>query len=84
MKRFSGRIYGVHYKDFVFARDGMWEDVVVGTGNLDVAAFVTALNEDGFDGFAVIEYEANAADPGTAEGNIWVLVFISHARFKIT
>lgn len=63
VKRFSGRIYGVHYKDFVFARNGMWEDVIVGSGNLNVAAFVKALEADGFNGAAVIEYEANPDNP---------------------
>ncbi len=63
VKRFHGRIYGVHYKDFVFARNGMWQDVVVGTGNLDIPALLKALDEDGFDGAAVIEYEADADNP---------------------
>lgn len=61
--RFKGRIYGVHYKDFTFASNGKWEDVIVGTGNLDLPGFVTALNEENFDGFAVIEYEANPENP---------------------
>jgi sugar phosphate isomerase/epimerase len=60
---FKGRIYGVHYKDFTFGPDGMWEDVVVGTGNLDLPAFVTALNDEDFDGYAVIEYEADPENP---------------------
>lgn len=62
-EKFKGRIYGVHYKDFVFDRRAKWEDVVVGTGNLDLPAFVKALNDTGFDGMAVIEYEADADNP---------------------
>ena len=62
-KKFAGRIYGLHYKDFVFDRAGKWEDVVVGTGNLDLPAFVKELENGGFDGFAVIEYEANPENP---------------------
>jgi len=62
-EHFAGKIYGVHYKDFVFGRDGMWEDVVVGTGNLDLPGFVSALEETGFDGMAVIEYEADVENP---------------------
>ena len=62
-KDYAGHIYGVHYKDFVFGRDGMWEDVVVGEGNLDLKAFVGALEEGGFDGMAVIEYEADVENP---------------------
>jgi len=64
--RFKGRIYGVHYKDFTFAGNGKWEDVIVGTGNLDLPGFVAALNEENFDGFAVIEYEANPDNPVSA------------------
>jgi sugar phosphate isomerase/epimerase len=63
VKRFSGRIYGVHYKDFVFARNGMWEDVVPGTGNLDVSGLLKALEADHFDGAAVIEYEGEPENP---------------------
>jgi len=63
VKRFAGRIYGVHYKDFVFERNAQWKDVVVGTGNLDLPAFVAALDDNGFDGMAVIEYEADVENP---------------------
>jgi sugar phosphate isomerase/epimerase len=62
-EKFKGRVYGVHYKDFTFDRRGMWTDVVVGTGNLDLPAFVKALEETGFDGMAVIEYEADPENP---------------------
>jgi len=62
-EHFKGRVYGVHYKDFVFGRDAMWEDVVVGTGNLDLPAFVQSLEDTGFDGMAVIEYEADVDNP---------------------
>lgn len=60
---FTGRVYGVHYKDFVFDRNAQWNDVVVGTGNLNLPEFVKALNETGFDGMAVIEYEADPDNP---------------------
>lgn len=68
-KKFAGRIYGVHYKDFVFERNAAWKDVVVGTGNLDLPAFVKALDEGGFDGMAVIEYEADVENPEPALKN---------------
>jgi sugar phosphate isomerase/epimerase len=61
--KFKGKIFGVHYKDFVFDRRAQWKDVVVGTGNLDLPEFVRALEETGFDGMAVIEYEADAENP---------------------
>jgi sugar phosphate isomerase/epimerase len=60
---FKGRVYGVHYKDFTFDRRGKWTDVVVGTGNLNLPEFVQALDASNFDGMAVIEYEADAANP---------------------
>ncbi len=63
VEKFAGRIYGVHYKDFVFEQNAMWRDVVVGTGNLDLPAFVAALEANGFDGMAVIEYEADVEAP---------------------
>jgi len=63
VKRFAGKIYGIHYKDFTFNSDGSWKDVVVGTGNLDLPAFVKALDDNGFDGQAVIEYEADTDAP---------------------
>lgn len=62
-QKFPGRIHGVHYKDFTFDKNAQWNDVIVGTGNLDLPAFVTALNDTGFDGMAVIEYEADVENP---------------------
>ena len=63
VKRWSDRIYGVHYKDFVFDPNAQWNDVVVGTGTLDLPGFVAALEDADFDGYAVIEYEADAENP---------------------
>jgi sugar phosphate isomerase/epimerase len=62
-EKFPGRIYGVHYKDFLFDRRGQWSDQVVGTGNLDLPKVVAALEETGFDGPAVVEYEADPENP---------------------
>ncbi len=66
VKQFGGQIYGVHYKDFTFAANGQWHDTVVGEGTMDLKAFVSALEESGFDGMAVIEYEADVENPGPA------------------
>lgn len=66
VRQFAGQITGIHYKDFVFSANGQWKDVVVGTGNLDLPAFVQALDESGFDGVAVIEYEGDADNPEPA------------------
>ncbi len=65
-KRYAGRIYGIHFKDFVFESNGQWKDVVVGTGTLDLPAFARTLQENGFDGISVIEYEANPENPDPA------------------
>ena len=62
-ERFSGRIYGTHLKDFTFASNGQWKDVVVGTGNLDLPGYVQALQAGGFNGMAVIEYEGDVENP---------------------
>ncbi|GAB4183004.1 MAG: hypothetical protein Fur0032_24040 [Terrimicrobiaceae bacterium] len=64
--RFAGRITGIHFKDFVFESNGGWNDVIVGTGNLDLPAFTAALKASGFDGMAVIEYEAEPEAPDAA------------------
>jgi sugar phosphate isomerase/epimerase len=65
-RRFAGKIYGIHYKDFVFERNGQWQDTIVGQGNLDLVAFNEVLRESGFDGMAVIEYEADVENPDSA------------------
>lgn len=66
VKRFAGHIYGLHYKDFTFDRNGQWHDTIVGEGDLDLPAFVKALDEANFDGMAVIEYEADPENPTPA------------------
>jgi sugar phosphate isomerase/epimerase len=65
-KKYSGRIYGIHFKDFVFEPNGQWKDVIVGHGNLDLPAFTAALREGGFNGMAVIEYEGDVENPDPA------------------
>jgi sugar phosphate isomerase/epimerase len=69
VKRFAGHVYGVHYKDFTFQPNAQWVDTVVGQGNLDLPAFVQALDATGFDGMAVIEYEGDAKNPVPALKN---------------
>jgi len=65
-KKYAGNIHGTHLKDFTFAANGQWQDVVVGTGNLDLPAYVAALQAGGFDGMAVIEYEGDVENPEPA------------------
>lgn len=62
-EKYASQIYGIHYKDFTFEKNGQWNDVVVGTGNLDLPGFVKALENGGFDGMAVIEYEGDPENP---------------------
>jgi len=66
VKKFAGRVYGIHYKDFLFDRAGKWSETVPGEGTLDLPALVKALDEVAFDGMAVIEYEADPKSPTAA------------------
>lgn len=63
VKEFAGSLYGLHLKDFVFDRNAQWHDVVVGAGNVDLPLLAEALDETGFGGYAVVEYEADPDDP---------------------
>ena len=63
VRTFGQRLHIVHLKDFVFARDRTPEDVVVGTGNLDLRTLDAALTEAGFAGEAILEYEGDVDDP---------------------
>jgi len=58
---FGDRLYGVHFKDFIFSRDGAHTDVVVGQGALDLPAFLEKFRTLPFNGSAVIEYEGDDA-----------------------
>ncbi len=60
---FADRLYGVHIKDFVFGRNREPEDVVVGTGNLDLHGLAETMEKGGFAGYAVIEYEGDVSNP---------------------
>ncbi len=62
-KKYAGRVYGVHYKDFTFKNDGKWSEVITGRGALKLAELVHTLEETGFAGTAVVEYEANEQNP---------------------
>jgi len=63
IEQFGNRLYGLHIKDFVFDRDGAPEDVVVGSGNLDLTKMLSALKSVNFDGYAVLEYEGDVENP---------------------
>ena len=61
--RFEDRIYGVHLKDFVFDEQGNHEDVIIGTGGLDMPGLMKKLENIGFNGYLSIEYEGDADNP---------------------
>jgi len=61
--RFANRLYAIHYKDFVFDRRGKEQDVVVGTGCLDLPKLLKKLHAANFTGPAVIEYEGDPDNP---------------------
>ncbi len=63
IRTFGERLYGVHIKDFVFDRARKPEDVVIGTGNLDLPGMVTALKEVSFSGAPILEYEGDIENP---------------------
>jgi sugar phosphate isomerase/epimerase len=60
---FQDRLYGVHLKDFVFDDQGEHKDVIIGTGGLDLPAFMQRLKLIGFDGYLSIEYEGDPDNP---------------------
>ena len=68
-KQFRERLFGVHLKDFVFDRAGKPEDVIIGTGNLDLNGLLAYLDETAFDGTLTLEYEGdyNAPIPATKQ-----------------
>jgi sugar phosphate isomerase/epimerase len=66
VRRFGRRLYGLHVKDFAFDAGGAHRDVVIGTGELDLAALAAALEEVGFAGYAALEYEGEPEDPAPA------------------
>jgi sugar phosphate isomerase/epimerase len=60
---FGSKLYGLHIKDFVFDRAGKGEDVVVGTGNLDLPKLFEILKTQNYSGYAVLEYEGDVENP---------------------
>ncbi len=63
-ERFKHKLYGAHIKDFVFDRAGKPEDVVVGTGNLNLKALLAIINEQPKCQSVTLEYEGDESNPG--------------------
>jgi sugar phosphate isomerase/epimerase len=62
-QKFADRLVGVHVKDFTYTPDHKPQDVIIGRGILDLPALTSTLQKNGFDGFTVIEYEADVQNP---------------------
>lgn len=62
-RQYASQLYGVHFKDFVFERNGQWNDTVVGEGNLDLPGLLKELEAQNFSGVSILEYEADPEDP---------------------
>lgn len=66
-EQFIDRLYGVHFKDFIFDRAGHGADVIVGEGNLNLKKLVEIVRYKAPAGcVSVIEYEADENNPAPA------------------
>lgn len=63
MEKYADRLYGMHLKDFVFARNGKPEDVVIGKGNLDLPKLFDTMARVNFSGYLTLEYEGDEQNP---------------------
>ena len=64
LDEFGDRLYGVHLKDFAYDGNNVnRQDVIIGTGGLDLPAFMQKLNAMDYDGYLSIEYEGDADNP---------------------
>jgi len=63
IRKYGKKMFAVHLKDFIFDKARNQTDVSVGDGNIDVPAIKAALDEIGFDGPPVIEYEGDVDNP---------------------
>jgi sugar phosphate isomerase/epimerase len=63
IQTFAKRLHGLHIKDFTFDRAGRVQDVVSGTGNLNLAEVGKALDAARFKGYMTIEYEGDVKNP---------------------
>lgn len=62
-EKFGSRLYGIHIKDFTYTPKRQPQDVVVGTGCLDLPGFIKAAVAANFAGSCVLEYEGDVNDP---------------------
>jgi inosose dehydratase len=62
-EKFIDRLVGVHIKDFIYDRNRIPQDVILGTGILELPRFMALLNQSNFTGPLVIEYEGDEKNP---------------------
>jgi len=62
-EKFIERFKSTHIKDFTFKPDRQGVDTIVGEGNLDLPGLLKLLNQHGFTGPAILEYEGDINDP---------------------
>ena len=63
VEQFGDRVVGCHVKDFLYDPKRNPSDVIIGTGILDLPAFMAALKKIHFTGPLVIEYEGDEQNP---------------------
>jgi sugar phosphate isomerase/epimerase len=57
------RLYGIHIKDFIYDRQRVPHDVVIGTGILDLPKLIKVLDQINYTAPLVIEYEGDVENP---------------------
>ncbi len=60
---FKDRLFGVHFKDYIFDAGGNPVETVLGRGALNTGEFVKTLKSISFNECASIEYEGDEQDP---------------------
>ena len=78
---FKDRLHLLHLKDFTFDPARKHKDVVVGSGNINLESLKATLEQVGFQGLAIIEYEGDPANPVPALKNC-VKAITSKIPFK--
>jgi len=63
IKKFSNRLYGLHFKDFTFDGNDNVIESVLGKGELNLPAVLNSLKEIGFKGYISVEYEGEPKNP---------------------
>lgn len=61
--RYGERLYGVHFKDFVYERVRKPVDVIIGDGLLDLSAFLSVLKKLDYSRPVSFEYEGDVDNP---------------------